>query len=88
MCNFVQVFLKYLLWQLSITQIELLDWFAIGSALWFIVTDASAKIVLTTEYSEGGMIYSVDLLSDDHHTHILCHTHGDIIDVEGDLLAH
>lgn len=77
-----------LLRDLGLPDHDFLDGLAEGGGLGCIRAYASAEVILLSEHYKRGVVDGIDLLSDHHHAHALSHSHGDIVDIEGDSAAH
>lgn len=86
--DILQEILVNLLWDLGLAYHDFLNGLAEGCGLGWISTDASAEVIFLAEDDKGGVVDGVDLLSDHHHAHAPRHSHGDIIDIEGNRMGH
>lgn len=84
----LQEVLVDLLGDLCLAQHDFLDGFAEGSGLGWVCADAGPEVVLLSEGHKRGVVDGIDLLPDHHHAEALGHSHGDIVDKEGDSAAH
>lgn len=86
--NILQEILVNLLWDLGLSDHDFLDGLAEGCRLGLVSANPSSKVILLSEHDKGGVVDGIDLLSDHHHAHTPRHSHGDIIDIEGDRVCH
>lgn len=53
-----------------------------------VVLDPPAEIVLASVDDDGAMVYSIDLLADEHHAHGFCHPVCYVVKGENHFLGH
>lgn len=81
--EFIEVFVKKLFGDFSLSNVLFFDGFSIRSGFGCHFADTSSKEVLCPKGNDGSVVDCIDLLSNQHHAHPLCHSHGYVVDQQG-----